>query len=62
MCVGCRKTGHFKKVCQSRRERAMNETEVKEVQEINEGKLETGCVDSVHLNKNWSLIPAKLEM
>ena len=40
----------------------MNELEVKEVQEINEGELETVSIDSVHLNKNQSLITAKLEM
>ena len=27
-CVGCGKTRHFKKVCHSRRERAVNEIEV----------------------------------
>ena len=61
MCMGCGKMGHFK-VCQSRRERTGNELEVKEVQEINEGELETVSIDSVHLNKNQSLITVKLEM
>ena len=54
--------GHFKKVCQSRRETAVNELEVEQVQEINEGELETVSIDSVHLNKNQCLITAKLEM
>ena len=40
----------------------MNELEVEEMQEINEGELETVSIDSVYLNKNWSLITAKLEM
>ena len=40
----------------------MNELVVEEVQEINEGDLETVSIDSVHLNKNWSVITAKLEM
>ena len=40
MCAGCSKMGHFKKVCWSRRERAMNELEVEEVQEVNEGETE----------------------
>ena len=40
----------------------MNELEVKEVQEINKGELETVSIDSVHLNKNWSVVTAKLEM
>ena len=50
--TGCGKMGHFKKVCQSRRERAVNELEVEEVNETNDGKIETVSVDSVHLNKN----------
>ena len=40
----------------------MHELEVKVVQEINEDETETVSIDSVHLNKNWSLITAKLEM
>ena len=52
---------HFKKVCWSRRERAVNELEVEEVQEGNKGEIETVSIHSVHLNKNWSLITAKLE-
>ena len=51
MYMGCRKKGYFKKVCWSRRERAVNELEVEEVQEINEDELETVSIDSVHLNK-----------
>ena len=55
------KMGHFKKVSQSRRNRAVHELEVKVAQEIDEGKSETVSIDSVHLNKNWSLIATKLE-
>ena len=40
----------------------MHELEVEEVQEVNEGEVETVSIDSVHLNKNQSLITAKLEM
>ena len=39
----------------------MNELEVDEVHEINEGKLETVSIDPVHLNKNQSLLTVKLE-
>ena len=53
--------GHFKKVCQSKGDQAVHELEVEEVQEVNEGKVETVSIDSVHLNKNQSLITAKLE-
>ena len=61
-CMGCGKTRHFKKVCQSRRDRALNEWEIKELQEGNEGEIETVSIDSVHLNKNQSLLMAELEM
>ena len=60
--MGCGKTDHFKKVCWSRRDRAVNELEVEEAQEGNEGKIETMSIDSVHLNKNQSLLMTKLEM
>ena len=40
----------------------MHELEVEGVQEIQEGKIETVSIDSVHLNRNWSLITAHLEM
>ena len=54
--------GHFKKVCQSRREQAFLKLEVEGAQEIHEDKIETVSVDSMHLNKNQSLITAKLKM
>ena len=53
--------GHFKKVCQSKRDQAVHELEVEEVQEVNEGEVETVSIDSVHLNKNQFLITTKLE-
>ena len=40
----------------------MNEMEVQEVQEVIKGEIETVSIDSVHLNKNWSLLTVKLEM
>ena len=54
--------GHFKKVSQSKRDPAVHELEVEKVQEVNEGEVETVSIDSVHLNKNLSIINAKLEM
>ena len=54
--------GHFKKVCQSRRDRAVHELEVEVVHEVNEGEVETVSIDLVHLNENQFLITAKLEM
>ena len=61
MCAGCGKTRHFKKVCQSRRDRVVNELEIEELQECSEGKIETVNINSVHLNKNLSLLMAELE-
>ena len=61
MCTGCGKTRHFKKVCQSRRDRAVNKLEIKEMQEYSDSEIETVSIDSIHLNKNWSLLTAKLE-
>ena len=55
MCMGCGKTGHFKKACHSRRDWAVNELELEALQGYNEGKLKTVSIDSVCLNKNWSL-------
>ena len=40
----------------------MHKLEVEVAQEINEGEIETVSIDSVHLNKKWSLIQAKLEI
>ena len=39
----------------------MHELEVEEEQEVNEGKVETVSIDSVHLIINQSLITMKLE-
>ena len=59
MCTGCGKTGHFRKVCQSRRDCAVHELEVEVAHETLK---EMVSIDSVHLNKNWSLITVHLEM
>ena len=56
MCAGCGKTRHIKKVCQSRRDRAMNELEIAELQEGNEVKIETVSIDSVHFSKKLVFI------
>ena len=40
----------------------MHELEVDMVQETQEAGIETVTIDLVHLNKNWSLITAHLEM
>ena len=58
MCVECGKMGHFKKVCPSRRRRVVNEIGVETSQEYSEGEIETVSIDSVHMNKNWSILTA----
>ena len=62
MCTRCGKTGHFRKVCWSRRDHVVHELEVEVAQETQEGKIETVSIDSVHLNRHWLLITAHLEM
>ena len=62
MCARCGKTGHFRKVCRSKRDHAVHELEVEVAQETQEGQIETVSINSVRLNKNQSLITAYLEM
>ena len=62
MCTRCGKTGHFRKVCRSKRDRAVHELEVQVAQETQEGQIETVSINLVHLNKNQSLMTAYLEM
>ena len=52
--------GHFRKVCQSKKDHAVHELEGEGVWETQEGEIETVSIDSVHLNRNWSLITAHL--
>ena len=54
--------GHFKKACHSKSSRMVNELELETSQEYSEGEIETVSIDSVHMNKNKSLLMAKLEM
>ena len=60
MCTGCGKLGHFKKVCQSRKDCAVCEVEVQVSQGNNE--IEEVSINSVHLNNKWLLITAELEI
>ena len=59
-CASCRKMGHFKKVCWSRKDHAVHEVGVELAQE--EGMIEEVGINSVYLNNKWSLITAQLEM
>ena len=55
-CTGCRKLGHFKKVCQSRKDHAVHEVEVDVSQD--EGEIEEV---SINLDNKQLLISAQLE-
>ena len=61
MCVGFGKMGHFKKVCHSKNSRAVNELELETSQEYSKGKIGTVSIDSVGMNKNWSLLMVEIE-
>ena len=58
--TGCRKMGHFKKVCQSRKDHEVHEVGVKMSQEEDEREEES--INSVYLNNKWLLITTQLEM
>ena len=60
-CAGCRKMGHFKKVCRSRRDQMVHEVEIEMAQEPQEEGIETVSINSIYLNQNQSLIKAHLE-
>ena len=59
MCAGCRKMGHFKKVCWSRKDHVVHKVGMEMAQE--EGIIEVS-INSVYLNNKQSLITAQLEM
>ena len=59
-CASCGKMGHFKKICQSRKDCTVHEVGVEMPQE--EGKMEEVIINSIYLNNKWSLITAQLEM
>ena len=59
ICTGCRKVGHFKKVCHNSKDCAVHEVEADVSQE--EGKIEEMSINSVYLNNKQSLITAQLE-
>ena len=52
--------GHFKEVCQSRKDCMVHEVGVEMAQE--EGIIEEVSINSVYLNNKWLLITAQLEM
>ena len=53
--------GHYKKVCRSKRDSTVHELEFEMAQDSQDEKIETVSIDSVHLNKNWSVIMVYLD-
>ena len=62
MCAACGKTGHFRKVCRSKRIYTVHEVEIEMGQDAQEEDIETMSINPLHLNRKWSLIMANLEM
>ena len=61
-CTICGKMGHFRKVCRSKRSHAVHEVEI-EVGPDSQGEdIEIVSINSLYLNKKWSLIMANLDM
>ena len=58
-CASCRQIGHFKKVCQSRKDHAVHEVGVEMA--LEEGIIEEVGINSVYLNNKQLLITAQLE-
>ena len=51
-CTGCRKTGHFQKVCIIKRNCTVHEVEIEVAPEPNEEDIETVSINSIYLNRN----------
>ena len=62
MCTRCGKMGHYKKVCRSKSNHAVHELQVKMAQDSQDEEIETVSINSIYLNKNWSLTTADIEM
>ena len=62
MCSACGKTGHFRKVCRSKRNHVVHEVEIDMEPESQEEDTEIVSFNSVYVNKTQSSIMAKLQM
>ena len=54
--------GHFRKVCRSKRNCTKHEVEIEVGPDSQEEYIEIVSINSLYLNKKWSLITANLEM
>ena len=62
MYAACGKMGHFRKLCRSKRNYAVHKVEIEMGSDSQGEDIETMSVNSLYLNRKWSLIMAHLEM
>ena len=62
MCATCGKMGHFRKACRSKRNHVVHEVEIEVGRDSQGEDIEIVSINSLYLNRKWSLIMAKLEM
>ena len=60
-CAACGKTGHFRKVCRSKRNHVIHEVEIDMEPESQGEDTEVVSINSLYINRTRSLITAKLE-
>ena len=60
MCAACGKMGHFRKVCRSKRNRAVPEVEIDMEPESQGEDTEIVSINSLYVNRKWSVIMAKI--
>ena len=61
VCMECKKIGHFRVVCRSRRTRAVNEVEQETVQNDARENIELVSINSFQFNKNHSILTINLK-
>ena len=62
MCAACSKMGHFRKVNRSKRNCMVHEVEIDMEPDSPGEDTESVSINSLYINRKWSLITAKLEM
>ena len=60
-CKDCSKVSHFRRVCRSQKTRAVNEIKQEITQDNTGGDIEMVSINSVHFNKNCSILTANLK-
>ena len=60
-CAACSKTGHFRKVCRSKGNCTIREVEI-DMEPESQEDTEIVIINSLYINRKWSVIMAKLEM